>query len=40
MRAFLVGCLAAAVIAICAVAVLDAIQKPVATAFTTSAVRI
>jgi hypothetical protein len=40
MRAFLVGCLTAVVIAICAVAVLNGIQKPVATAFSTSAVRI
>jgi hypothetical protein len=40
MRAFLVACLAAAVIAICAVAVLNGIQKPVETAFSTSAVRI
>jgi hypothetical protein len=40
MRAFLVGCLAAALIAIGAVVVLNGIQKPVATAFSTSAVRI
>jgi hypothetical protein len=40
MRAFLVGCLAAAVIAICAVGVLNMIQEPVTTAFSTSAVRI
>jgi hypothetical protein len=40
MRAFFVGCLAAAVIAICAVVVLNGIQKPVETAFSTSAVRI
>ncbi|HEY7943833.1 MAG TPA: hypothetical protein VIH15_04965 [Casimicrobiaceae bacterium] len=40
MRAFIVACLAAAVIAIGAVAVLNGIQKPVETAFATSAVRI
>jgi hypothetical protein len=40
MRAFLVACLASAVIAICAVAVLNGIQKPVERAFSTSAVRI
>jgi hypothetical protein len=40
MRAFLTACLAAAVIAICAFAVLNGIQKPVETAFATSAVRI
>jgi hypothetical protein len=40
MRTFLVACLAAAVIAICAVVVLNEFQKPVETAFATSAVRI
>jgi hypothetical protein len=40
MRTFLVACLAAAVIAICAVVVLNNFQKPVETAFATSAVRI
>jgi hypothetical protein len=40
MRAFLAACLAAAAIAICAVAVLNGIQKPVETAYATSAVRI
>lgn len=40
MRAFVVACLAAAVIAICAVAVLNGIQEPVETAFATSAVRL
>jgi hypothetical protein len=40
MRAFIVACLAAAVIAIGAVAVLNGIQKPVEAAFATSAVRI
>jgi hypothetical protein len=40
MRTFLVACLAAAVIAICAVVVLNEFQEPVETAFSTSAVRI
>jgi hypothetical protein len=40
MRAFVVACLAAALIAICAVVVLNRFQKPVETAFATSAVRI
>jgi Flp pilus assembly pilin Flp len=40
MKAFIVACIAAAVIAIGAVAVLNGIQKPVETAFTTSGVRI
>jgi hypothetical protein len=40
MRTFLVACLAAAVIAICSVVVLNKFQKPVDTAFATSAVRI
>lgn len=40
MRIFLVACVAAAVIALGAVAVLNGIQKPVETAFTTTAVRI
>jgi hypothetical protein len=40
MRAFVVACLAAAVIAIGAVVVLNGIQKPVETAFATSGVRI
>jgi hypothetical protein len=40
MKAFIIGCLAAGVIAIGSVAVLNGIQKPVDTAFTTSAVRI
>jgi hypothetical protein len=40
MRAFLAACLAAAVIAICAVIALDRIQNSVETAFATSAVRI
>ena len=39
MRTFLVACLAAAVIAICAVVVLNKFQRPVETAFATSAVR-
>jgi hypothetical protein len=40
MKAFIVACVAAAVIAICAVVVLNDIQKPVDVAFTTSGVRI
>jgi hypothetical protein len=40
MRTFLVACLAAAVIAIGAVVVLNKFQRPVETAFATSAVRI
>jgi hypothetical protein len=40
MRTFLVACVAAAVIAICAVVVLNRVQEPVDVAFTTSAVRI
>ena len=38
MKAFIVGCIAAAVIAICAVVVLDRVQKPVEVAFTGSGV--
>jgi hypothetical protein len=40
MRAFIVACIAAAVIAICAVVVLNRFQEPVDVAYTTSAVRI
>ena len=40
MKAFIVACIAAAVIAIGAVAVLGNFQKPVYVAYTTSAVRI
>jgi hypothetical protein len=40
MRAFLAACVAAALIALCAVVVLNRVQKPVETAFSTSAVRI
>jgi hypothetical protein len=40
MRAFVVACLVAALIAICAVVVLNRFQKPVDTAFATSSVRI
>jgi hypothetical protein len=40
MKAFIVACIAAAVIAVGAVVVLNDIQKPVETAFTTSGVRI
>ncbi len=40
MPTFIVACIAAAVIAICAVVVLNRVQEPVNVAFTTSAVRI
>ncbi len=40
MKAFIVACIAAAVIAVGAVAVLSNIQKPVETAYATSGVRI
>jgi hypothetical protein len=40
MKAFIIACVAAAVIAVCGVAVLNGIQKPVDVAFTTSGVRI
>jgi hypothetical protein len=40
MRAFIVACITAAVIAVCAVIALNRIQEPVNVAFTTSAVRI
>jgi hypothetical protein len=40
MKTFIVACIAAAVLAICAVVVLNNIQEPVNVAFTTSAVRI
>ena len=40
MKTFIVACVAAAVIAVCAVAVLNGIQKPVDAAYTTSGVRI
>jgi len=40
MKAFIVACVAAAVIAIGAVLVLGNFQKPVETAYTTSGVRI
>ena len=40
MKTFIVACIAAAVIAIGAVVVLNSIQKPVETAFSKSAVRI
>jgi hypothetical protein len=40
MRAFIVACIAAAVIAVCAVVVLNRFQEPVDVAYTTSAVRI
>ena len=40
MRAFIAACIAAAVIAVCAVVVLNRVQEPVDVAFTPSAVRI
>jgi Flp pilus assembly pilin Flp len=40
MKTFLIACLAAGVIAIGSVAVLNGIQKPVDSAFTTTGVRI
>ncbi len=40
MKTFIVACVAAAVIAVCAVAVLNGIQNPVETAYKTSGVRI
>jgi Flp pilus assembly pilin Flp len=40
MKAFIVACVVAVVIAVCGVAVLNGIQKPVDVAFTTSGVRI
>jgi hypothetical protein len=40
MRVFIAACIAAAIIAICAVVVLNQFQEPVNVAFTTSAVRV
>ena len=40
MKAFIIACVVAAVLAICGVVVLNGIQKPVDVAFTTSGVRI
>jgi len=40
MKAFFVACLAAAVIAICAVVVLNSIQRPADAAFSTQGVRL
>jgi hypothetical protein len=40
MPTFIIACIVAAVLAVCAVAVLNGIQEPVNVAFTTSAVRI
>jgi hypothetical protein len=40
MKSFIVACIAAAVIAIGAVVVLNSIQKPVETAYSTTGVRI
>jgi hypothetical protein len=39
MRVFIAACIAAAVIAVCAVVVLDRVQKPADAAYTTEAVR-
>ena len=40
MRAFIAACIAAAIIAVCAVVVLNRVHDPVDVAFATSAVRI
>ncbi|WP_256467322.1 hypothetical protein [Bradyrhizobium sp. 145] len=40
MKAFLLGCAAAVVIAIAAMALLDQVQEPVAQAFSTISVRL
>ena len=40
MKSFIVACIAAAVIAVGAVVVLNSIQKPVETAYSTTGVRI
>ena len=40
MKTFIIACVAAAVIAVGAVVVLNGMQKPVETAYTTSGVRI
>jgi hypothetical protein len=40
MKAFLLGCVAARVIAIAGMEILDRIQEPVAQAFATTAVRL
>jgi hypothetical protein len=40
MPTFIVACIVAAALAVCAVVVLNGIQEPVNVAFTTSAVRI
>jgi hypothetical protein len=39
MRVFIAACIAAAVIAVCAVVVLDRVQQPADAAYTTEAVR-
>jgi hypothetical protein len=39
VRVFIAACVAAAVIAVCAVVVLDHVQKPADAAYTTEAVR-
>jgi len=40
MKVFIVSCIAAAVVAICAVVVLNAIQRPADAAFATQGVRL
>ena len=40
MPTFIIACIVAAVLAVCAVVVLNGIQEPVNVAFTTSAVRL
>ena len=40
MKAFVIACIAAAVVAVCGVAVLNGVQKPVDVAYATSGVRI
>jgi hypothetical protein len=40
MRAFIAACIAAAIIAVCAVVILNRVQEPVDVAFATSAARI
>jgi|EndMetStandDraft_5_1072996.scaffolds.fasta_scaffold5821806_1 hypothetical protein len=40
MKAFLLGCAAALVIAVASVAILDQVQEPVARAFATTGVRL
>jgi hypothetical protein len=40
MRAFIAACIAAAIIAVCAVVILNRVQEPVDVAFANSAARI